>query len=102
MPLDEIAADWRQANQRAYGGIITGRGRAGAVIPQETRPSVLSWTGKNHVRMGGGLLGKRGDVKSAQSDENAAISVGVGDFIGAPCAGNVDLNDDEIGVIVEA
>ena len=58
MPLNQIAADRRQAGERADSGIVApGRG-ARTVIAQEAGPGVLSGTGEDGVGMSGGLLGE--------------------------------------------
>src|SRR5580704_8148818 len=49
MPLDQIAADRLQADERANGGIVATSGRAAAVIAEEMGPGVRSWTGEDGV-----------------------------------------------------
>jgi hypothetical protein len=52
--------------------------------------------------MFGGLVGERRDVQTAQRDDDASSAVGVGEAVGALRAGDVDLDDDEIGCVVLA
>ncbi|HXJ44966.1 MAG TPA: hypothetical protein VNH18_37100, partial [Bryobacteraceae bacterium] len=99
---DEVAADRGQADEGADGGMVARGGRAGTVIAKEAGPGVLAWAGEDDVGMGGGFFGERGDVEAAKRDEGAAAAVMVGDFVRAARAGDVDLDDDEIGVVVEA
>jgi hypothetical protein len=47
-----------------------------------------------------GLLRKGSDMKSAESDEAAAAPVGVSDLVGSARAGDVHLDDDQIGAII--
>src|ERR1035438_4905987 len=72
MALDQIAADRRQTDQSADSGIVAPRGRAGAVVTEESRPCVLSRTSEDRVCMVGGFFGERGDMEPAHNDEDAA------------------------------
>jgi hypothetical protein len=47
-----------------------------------------------------GLVGKRGDMQSAQDNERASGAVLIRKPVGTSRAGDVDLNDDKIGSVV--
>jgi hypothetical protein len=51
--------------------------------------------------MRGGFIGKRCHVQAAQGDMRAASAVVVGDAIGTIRGGDVDLDNDEVGRVVQ-
>ena len=99
---DQIAAHGREPFEGAHGGIVARRGHAGGVVGEEAGPGVLAGAGEDGIGMRGGLVREGGDVQTAEADENAAGAIRVGDRVGAARTGDVDLDDDEIGAIVEA
>ena len=52
--------------------------------------------------MRGRLVRQRRDVQAAEADVGAPAPVVVGERVGAAGGGDVDLDDDEVGLVVEA
>ena len=70
-------------------------------VLEESRKGVFSRAEHDRVRVGRRFVRQRGDVKAAEDDVRAARAVMVGDAVGAVGVGDVDLNDHQVGVIVE-
>ena len=100
--IDEIAADRRHAIERSTGRRHVARRRlAGAEVVEKLRKCLLAGAEKDGVGVRRRFFGQRRDVQPAEHDERAASPVVVGDRVGAARVGDVDLNDDEVGTIVE-
>ena len=75
--------------------------RAGAEVFKKLREGLIAGTEKDDVGVRSGFCGKRGDVETAKADKGADAAVVVGDLVRAVCVGDVDLDDDEVGRVVE-
>ena len=70
-------------------------------VPEEAGPGILTGTSEDGAGVGGSFVRERRDVEAAEAVEDAAGAVGIGDFVGVAHPGDVDLEDDETGVVVE-
>jgi hypothetical protein len=101
-PVDEIAPDgWQPVKRAARSRYVSARGLARAEIIEEPWEGLFARTQKHGISMVRGFVGKRRDVQSTECDERAAGAVVIGQAVGAPCARDVDLNDDEIGPVIQ-
>src|SRR5438874_13658212 len=91
----------RHCDKSAHVGFITARRPASTKIFKELGPSILARTEKDCVGMGGGFVRKRSNVQPTQSDKCAAATVVVRDGIRPVGRGDVHLNHDQLGSIVE-
>ena len=102
LALDEVAAGRRQAGQRPLGRAVQRLGAAGAEVREERRPGVLARPAEHAVGVPGRLLRQARRVQAAEADVGALGAVVVGVAVGATGRGDVRLDDDEVGLVVEA
>ena len=69
---------------------------------QERRPDVLARPAEHAVGVPGRLVRQARRVQPAEADVGAPGAVVVGVAVGAPGRGDVRLDDDEVGLVVEA
>ena len=62
---------------------------------------MFSGAEKYCVGMGGGFFGKGSDVQASETDERALAAIVVCDAVGAVGVGDVDLDYDQVGGIVD-
>ena len=86
---------------RSDGRDVAACGPAGAQVGEEPRERLLAGAEKDRVGVRGGFVGQRRHVQAAERDERAAGAIVVREPVGAPRVGDVDLDDDEIGTVVE-
>jgi hypothetical protein len=102
-PGDQIAANRRQLIERASGGRLIDALRVTiAKILQEGGKRLLARAEDDRVGMRGGFVWKRRHVQAAEGDEDASGAVVVREPIGAVGVGDVDLNQDEVGPVVDS
>jgi len=70
-------------------------------ITQKLGKRVLARAETDRVGVPGGLVGQRRDVQAAEHDVHTAGAIAVGDLVRAIGVRDVDLDDDEIGCIVQ-
>ena len=99
--LDQVSTDRRYGDQRPLLRDVPGPRPAAAEVVEEPWPGVLSRPEKDAVRVLRRLLGKRGHVQPAERDVAAPGAVEVGDLVGPPSRGYVDLDDDQVRLIVQ-
>lgn len=103
LALDQVAADRRQALDRAAAGRDVARLRAPrAEVIEEARECLLAGADEDGVGVARRFLGHGGDVQPAECDEAALGAIVIGQRIGAIGVGDIDLDDDEIGRVVGA
>ena len=78
-PLDQIAADRRQAGERASLRSIHALGMAAAEVGEESRPRVLAGPEEDRVGVRGRLVRQRRDVQAAERHVRAARAVVIGE-----------------------
>src|SRR5438105_10351293 len=100
MPLDEIPANPRRADERSNRRAIALRGSTAAKVVEESRPRVLARSMENRVRMRARLVGKRCYVEAAEADVGASAPVVIRELIGAVRRGDIDLDDDKVRLVV--
>jgi hypothetical protein len=101
-PGDEIAPDGRYAFERSSGGgHVASRRPSSAEVGEKSRERLLARAEEDRVGMRRRFVGQGGDVQSTERDEAAARSIQIGKPIRPIRIGDVDLDDDEIGRIVE-
>jgi hypothetical protein len=101
LPPDQVAPDAREAFERSDSRAVQGRGAAGAEVGEERGPGVLAGAQENGIGVRRGLVGERCDMEAAQCDIDAALPIVVGDPVRTGRRGDVHLDDDEVGCIVE-
>lgn len=101
MALDEIAADGRDAEERASSRLIPGLRMASAEIAQELGPYIFAGAEEDGIRVLGGFVGQRGDVQASERDEGSLAAVTIGDAISTEGRGDVDLDHNEVGSVVQ-
>src|ERR1700759_3922587 len=74
---------------------------ANAKIAQELGPYVFAWAEEDGVGMLTCLVRQRGDMQPAECDECSLTAIVIGDSVRAKRRRDVDLDDDEVGRIVE-
>jgi hypothetical protein len=74
---------------------------SGAEVSEELGEGLLAGAEEDGIGVGGGFVGEGCDVEATKADEGSAGAVVVGEAVGAVGVGDVDLNDDEVGVVVE-
>ena len=101
LALDEVAPRRRQAGEGPLGRAVQRLGPAGAEVAQERRPGVFARPAEHAVGVPGRLLGEARRVQAAEADVGAPGAVVVGVAVGAAGRGDVGLDDDEVGLVVE-
>ncbi len=102
-PPDQVAADGRHAIERAARRRdVAARGTARAKVREETRKRLFTRAEEDRVGVRGGFLRQRRDVQAAEDDERSASPVVVRQPVRPAGIGDVDLDHDEIGPVVEA
>ena len=101
MALDEIATDRWEPCERADVRLITAFREAATEVVEEARPRVLARAEKDRVRVRGGLPWQRGHMQPAERHVSALLPIVVGDAIRTMRRRDVDLNDDNVGLIVQ-
>ena len=101
VPLNEIAPYRRQPFQRPHRRLVAALRRSRREVLQELREGVLARPEEDRVRVRRRLVRQRRDVQAAERDVGAARAIVIGDLVGAIRVGDVDLNDHQVGFVVE-
>ena len=101
MPFDQITPDRRHAGERSDLRSIDAIRGAAPEIGEESRPRVLAGSEKDRVRMPGSLFRQRRDVEASKRHMRAPSAVVIREAIRAVRGGDVDLNDDQVGRVVQ-
>src|SRR4029078_7241771 len=101
MALDQVAANLRQAVERADFPAIELTGPPRAKVPEEGRPDILARPKENRVGMPGRLFWQRRDMQSAQADVRPPAAVMIGYFVRTFCGCDVNLDDNQIRLIIQ-
>jgi len=101
VPLNQIPADRRDALERADCRHVPPLRPASRQVVEEPGKGVFAGPEHDRVRVRGCLVRKRRDVQSPEHHVGTAGAVVIRDAVGPVGIGDVDLNDDEIGVILE-
>ena len=99
--LDQIAADRRDALERPNRRFVARRRPPGGEIVKKPRKRVFTRAEHDRVRIRDSFVRQRGDVQPPKHDVRSARPVVVRDAIGPIGIGDVDLDDHEIGVVVQ-
>ena len=98
---DQVSADGRQLFECSGGRFVATPGSSRLQIAQELRERVLAGPQKDRVGVRRGFVRQGRDVEAPQRDVRASRAIVVRDPVGAIGVGDVDLDDDEVGMIVE-
>jgi len=102
LAADEIAPNRWEAGERARvrARVVAGAGRAVAKVAKKLGECGFARAEEHSIGVRGGLVWQAGDVKTPEHDEAAAAPECICEVIAACGAGDVGLNDNEVGVLV--
>jgi hypothetical protein len=101
MPLDEIPANRGKTFKRANCRFVASMRRPSEKVLQEPRKGVFARPENNRVRVQRRFLRQRCDVQPSKDDISAPSSIVVREFVRTPRVRDVDLDENEVGVIVQ-
>ena len=101
MTLDQIAANRRQRLERAHALTDNASRAAAPEVGEKFRPGVFAGAEKDRIGVRRGFVRQRRHMQAAKRDVGAFRPVVIGQAIRAVGRGDVDLNHDQIGLVVQ-
>jgi hypothetical protein len=71
------------------------------IVVQESWPGILTRSEKDGIRMKNSFQGQGGDMQTTQANMSPTAAIVIGKLVGAVSGSDVNLNDYQIGVVVE-